>query len=183
MLPPPNSHSRQCLDLLSGIQPGIILSLATFPYTHPESQLDGSLRTISTCMLLGFLLHFRSAVPTTCSLLEFQIQHGKRPNSLHNPLWELSQLYFLLRESHVFIQQILVYSTTICACYGPGTGYMVNGADMGTPDTCLKPHGFLQSLSHPQPRPPSWRLSHSEQRLQGHLWFFLLTHHRNPSLL
>lgn len=64
------------------------------------------------------------------ALLEFQIQHGKRPNSLPNPLWEFSQLYFLLRESHVFIQQILVYSTSICACYGPGTRYMMNKADM-----------------------------------------------------
>ena len=92
MLPPLNSCSSQCLDQPSGIQPRIILSLAAFSCTHPESQLDVPLRTIiSTCLLLGFLLHFRSAFSTTCCLIGIPNSTWENPNSPFFPLRKLTR--------------------------------------------------------------------------------------------
>lgn len=108
------------------------------------------LKTISTHLLLAFTP--RSVIPAT---LELHIQHGKNqtPYLLHSENL-LNQLYFSLRELHFFIQQILVYSTNICAYYEPGSRYMVvNRANVGPPDPCLKPRGILESFSYPQLHP------------------------------
>lgn len=69
------------------------------------------LETISTHLLLAFT--HGSVIPAT---LELHIQHGKNqtPYLLCSENL-LNQLYFSLRELHFFIQQILVYSTNICA--------------------------------------------------------------------
>lgn len=152
-----------------------------FPHTS-RNLLDGSLRTISTHNAVGLSLTLQ--IFSSCYLLPYWIPnltHGKRPNPLPNPFKNLVN-YTPSSESHVFVQQILVYSTSICACYGPGTArrWMEQTC---THDTCLKPHvdscrasatynleiAFLEAQSF-------------RQKLQGHLWLSSLTHHRNPSL-
>lgn len=97
------------------------------------------LKTISTHLLLAFTP--RSVIPAT---LELHVQHGKNqtPYLLHSENL-LNQLYFSLRELHFFIQQILVYSTNICAYNEPGSRYMVvnrasatHNCILSNPDDC-----------------------------------------------
>lgn len=137
------------------------------------------LRTVSICLFMALLLYLKCAISTTCCCIGTPNSAQWKSNSLPPCFWKLAQSTVRPSQRGALIYSTnIIYLSAVCVRHQK---YSREWSRLGSSCLAWSPmESCRASAVHNFKKPPSWKLSQLEQKLQHHPCIFL-THHPHSS--